>query len=168
MTYKLYFFCMCTVLFTKCIPGVLSLPTDNFTTEIPRPVTTTLDTNTATQDAFTSTLEDGGVEDEEEDLPQNRTQISEDFTSAVTLRKTLYLEITPVVCALGILGNIMNLIVLSQKQMRGSTNCFLIALAVSDMMLLVMQVGPIIVNTENFIGYSRKYIIASRYLRIIR
>ncbi|XP_014769345.1 FMRFamide receptor [Octopus bimaculoides] len=169
MTYKLYFFCVCAVLFTKCMPGVLNLPTDDLTTENPEPVTTIFDTYTATQEAFTSKLEDVEVEDEDEqDQPQNRTQINEDIISAMKLRKMLFLNITPVVCALGILGNIMNLIVLCQKQMRGSTNCFLIALAVSDMMLLVMQIGPLIASFENFVGYSRKYIIASRYLMIIR
>ncbi|XP_029645185.1 FMRFamide receptor [Octopus sinensis] len=169
MTYKLYFFCVCAVLFTKCIPGVLNLQTNNLTTAKPEPVTTTLDTYTATQEAFTSKFEDGRVEDEDEqDLPQNKTQINEDFISAIKLRKLLFSTMTPILCALGILGNIMNLIVLCQKQMRGSTNCFLIALAVSDMMLLAMQIGPLIVSTENVIGYSRKYIITSRYLRIIR
>lgn len=162
MTYKLYFLCVCTVLFLKCIPGVLNLPTNDLTTEEPIPVTTTLDTNIATQETFTSSFEDSA------EAPQNRTQPSEDLLSAINLRKVIYLKITPALCAFGILCNIINLIVLCHKQMRGSTNCFLTALAVSDMMLLAMQIGPIIVSTENLVGYSRKYIIASRYLIIIR
>ena len=58
-------------------------------------------------------------------IPEIITQTSF-YTSAVLL---------PIVCTLGIIGNILNLVVLSRKEMRSSTTCFLMALAVSDFML---------------------------------
>ena len=76
--------------------------------------------------------------------------------------------ITPTLCVLGIIGNIINLIVLTRKEMHSSTNCFLIALAVSDMMLLAMQILPAAISFTKWKGMSRNYIIASRYLIVVR
>lgn len=83
--------------------------------------------------------------------------------------KVLFTQvITPTLCVLGIIGNIINLLVLTRKDMQGSTNCFLIALAVSDMLLLTMQILPTAISTTRWKGMSRTYIIASRYLVVIR
>lgn len=83
--------------------------------------------------------------------------------------KVVFTEvITPTLCILGIIGNIINLLVLTRKDMQGSTNCFLIALAVSDMLLLTMQILPTAISTTRWKGMSRTYIIASRYLVVIR
>ncbi|XP_052253094.1 probable G-protein coupled receptor 139 [Dreissena polymorpha] len=43
----------------------------------------------------------------------------------------------PIVCVFGITGNIMSIIVMSQRQMRSSTNTYLFALAVSDLIKLL-------------------------------
>lgn len=83
--------------------------------------------------------------------------------------RALFVEvISPTLCVLGIIGNIINLIVLTRKEMKSSTNCFLIALAVSDMMLLAMQILPAAISASKFKGMSRTYIITSRYLVVIR
>ena len=59
----------------------------------------------------------------------------------------------PIGCVFGMTGNVMSIIVMSQKQMRSSTNTYLFALAVSDliklicdflyfMVILLFQVSP--------------------------
>ncbi|KAL4229233.1 hypothetical protein ACF0H5_012272 [Mactra antiquata] len=45
----------------------------------------------------------------------------------------------PVMCLFGITGNIMSVIVMSQKQMRSSTNTYLFALAISDLIKLIVD-----------------------------
>ncbi|XP_045208408.1 probable G-protein coupled receptor 139 isoform X1 [Mercenaria mercenaria] len=45
----------------------------------------------------------------------------------------------PILCILGMTGNIMSIIVMSQKQMRSSTNTYLFALAVSDLIKLFVD-----------------------------
>lgn len=42
----------------------------------------------------------------------------------------------PIVCVFGMTGNVMSIIVMSQRQMRSSTNTYLFALAVSDLIKL--------------------------------
>ena len=43
----------------------------------------------------------------------------------------------PIICFFGLTGNVLSVLVLSQRKMRNSTNCYLIALAVSDSIKLV-------------------------------
>ena len=43
----------------------------------------------------------------------------------------------PVVCCIGLAGNIISIIVFSQSKMRSSTNCYLIALAIGDLIKLL-------------------------------
>ncbi|KAH3701758.1 probable G-protein coupled receptor 139 [Dreissena polymorpha] len=43
----------------------------------------------------------------------------------------------PIICVFGITGNIMSIIVMSQRQMRSSTNTYLLALAISDLIKLL-------------------------------
>lgn len=45
----------------------------------------------------------------------------------------------PILCILGMTGNIMSIIVMSQKQMRSSTNTYLFALAISDLIKLFVD-----------------------------
>ena len=51
---------------------------------------------------------------------------------------TIYQIVLPVICACGILGIILTVIVLSRKNMTTSTNCYLMALAVADLLFLVL------------------------------
>ncbi|XP_013388743.1 FMRFamide receptor-like [Lingula anatina] len=52
-------------------------------------------------------------------------------------RQITGLYVFPVLCTFGIIGSILTLVVLSQKPMRSSTNVYLSALAVSDMIKLI-------------------------------
>ena len=46
--------------------------------------------------------------------------------------------VLPIICAFGVAGIILTLIVLSRKSMRTSTNCYLMALSVADFAFLVL------------------------------
>ena len=46
--------------------------------------------------------------------------------------------ILPLICACGLLGLVLTLLVLCQKTMRTSTNCYLTALAVADLLFLLL------------------------------
>lgn len=46
--------------------------------------------------------------------------------------------IVPIVCALGVLGITLTLVVLTRKTMRTSTNCYLIALSTADLVFLLL------------------------------
>ncbi|XP_046334625.1 G-protein coupled receptor daf-37-like [Haliotis cracherodii] len=48
--------------------------------------------------------------------------------------------LVPLIVCFGILGNVLSLVVLTKKEMASPTNCFLIALAVSDLLLLAIQI----------------------------
>lgn len=48
--------------------------------------------------------------------------------------------LVPLVVSFGIVGNILSLAVLTRKEMASPTNCFLTALAISDLSLLLLQV----------------------------
>ena len=63
----------------------------------------------------------------------------------------------PIICVFGMTGNVMSIIVMSQKQMRSSTNTYLFALAISDliklmcdflyfMVILLFQINPVTGN----------------------
>lgn len=80
----------------------------------------------------------------------NLTQIqSTTLTPSVTMdsHETFYyraqyitgLVFYPILCILGMTGNVMSIIVMSQKQMRSSTNTYLFALAVSDLIKLFVD-----------------------------
>ncbi|KAH3746522.1 hypothetical protein DPMN_180930 [Dreissena polymorpha] len=45
----------------------------------------------------------------------------------------------PIICVFGITGHIMSIIVMSQRQMRSSTNTFLFALSISDLIKLIFD-----------------------------
>jgi len=49
-----------------------------------------------------------------------------------------YGVVLPVICASGIAGILLTLVVLSRKSMRTSTNCYLMALSVADLLFLVL------------------------------
>ena len=55
--------------------------------------------------------------------------------------------ILPIICACGILGIILTIIVLSHKNMSTSTNCYLMALAIADLIFLVLLI-PRLVETH--------------------
>lgn len=45
--------------------------------------------------------------------------------------------VAPIICIIGLFGNVMTIIVLTRKRMSGSTNTYLTALAVSDLLYLI-------------------------------
>jgi len=55
-----------------------------------------------------------------------------------TASTVVYRVVLPVVCAFGVAGILLTLIVLSRKSMRTSTNCYLMALSVADLLFLVL------------------------------
>ncbi|KAL3836999.1 hypothetical protein ACJMK2_022392 [Sinanodonta woodiana] len=63
----------------------------------------------------------------------------------------------PIVCVFGMIGNVLSIIVMTQKQMKSSTNVYLFALAISDsikilcdflyfLVILMLQIDPVIGN----------------------
>ncbi len=73
-------------------------------------------------------------------LQSNNTSIYQYEDYEDTSHKELYLQLQfatglfcyPLVCFVGLTGNVISIMVLSQRKMRTSTNCYLIALAVAD------------------------------------
>jgi len=55
-----------------------------------------------------------------------------------TASKIAYRAVLPVICVFGIVGILLTLVVLSRKSMRTSTNCYLMALSVADLIFLVL------------------------------
>ncbi|XP_005090728.1 FMRFamide receptor [Aplysia californica] len=73
----------------------------------------------------------------------------------------------PIVCCLGILGNGLSLCVLTRREMAAATTCFLTAMAVSDLLLLVMQV-PTFFGLNSDIKSSMSFKRFIRYYAVIR
>lgn len=73
--------------------------------------------------------------------------------------------LVPVVVTFGLLGNLLSLVVLTRKEMASPTNCFLTALAISDLSLLLLQVpmffglSPSVAATDSFILFLRYYTV---------
>ncbi|XP_041349882.1 sex peptide receptor-like [Gigantopelta aegis] len=78
--------------------------------------------------------------------------------------------ILPVVCCSGIIGIILTVIVLSRKTMCTSTNCYLVALAIADLLfLLILSVQILLGKVNRTDGYtidSSVYIIFNHYSSI--
>ena len=54
--------------------------------------------------------------------------------------------VLPIICTFGIVGILLTLVVLSRKSMRTSTNCYLMALSVADLMFLVLLASLFVYN----------------------
>ena len=54
------------------------------------------------------------------------------------LETAVYRAVLPVICVFGVLGILLTLIVLSRKTMRTSTNCYLMALSIADLVFLAL------------------------------
>ena len=71
----------------------------------------------------------------------------------------------PLVCSLGILGNGLSVCVLTRREMAAATTCFLTAMAVSDLLLLGLQVptffqlNPSIAANHSFKRFIRFYTV---------
>lgn len=79
----------------------------------------------------------------------------------VDLKATLVIAhiILPIICACGILGIILTIIVLSHKNMCTSTNCYLMALAIADLLFLVLLIPRLAENqleadTQSYYTYQ--------------
>ncbi|XP_052806701.1 FMRFamide receptor-like [Mya arenaria] len=69
--------------------------------------------------------------------PQESDAYEEDYeTFYIRARFITGLVFYPIICLLGMTGNVMSIIVMSQRQMQSSTNTYLLALAVSDLIKL--------------------------------
>jgi hypothetical protein len=76
---------------------------------------------------------------------------------------TIHSVILPVVCVFGILGIILTLVVLTRKTMRTSTNCYLIALSVADLIFLVLLGSKLAVEHCFAIQDSRVHSVVMIY-----
>ncbi|KAH9500118.1 hypothetical protein Btru_076640 [Bulinus truncatus] len=73
----------------------------------------------------------------------------------------------PIICCLGICGNALSLCVLTRREMAAATTCFLTAMAVSDLLLLVLQLPAFFgLNADVAARYSYKLFI--RFYSVIR
>ncbi|XP_041368166.1 sex peptide receptor-like [Gigantopelta aegis] len=75
--------------------------------------------------------------------------------------------LTPLVVCFGIIGNIFSIVVLTRKEMSSPTNCFLKALAASDVMLLVVQI-PHFLSYNHRLNDTHSFKIFYRYYTIFR
>ena len=73
--------------------------------------------------------------------------------------------LVPLVVTFGLVGNVLSLAVLTRKEMASPTNCFLTALAISDLSLLLLQVpllfglSPGVAAAQGFALFLRYYIV---------
>lgn len=71
----------------------------------------------------------------------------------------------PLICSLGICGNALSLCVLTRREMAAATTCFLTAMAVSDLLLLMLQVPAFfslnarISSKDSFQSFIRFYAV---------
>ena len=77
-------------------------------------------------------------------LPDNETRTTGNYTTfdEIFLRETrFYIQrvLTPIIVVIGIFGNLVTIVVLSQRRMKSSTNVYLRALAVSDSLYLIFS-----------------------------
>lgn len=92
------------------------------------------------------------------DSPYSPTVYSDEYKEFyLRARFITGLVFYPIICVFGLTGNVMSIIVMSQKQMRSSTNTYLFALAISDliklmcdflyfMVILLFQINPVTGN----------------------
>ena len=80
-----------------------------------------------------------------DDYVPNAT-LSPPSPSGSDVGSSLYLTATPIICAFGIVGIILTVIVLSRKTMRTSTNCYLTALSLADLFYLVILASMLTSN----------------------
>uniref|UniRef100_A0A0B7ACZ6 G-protein coupled receptors family 1 profile domain-containing protein n=2 Tax=Arion vulgaris TaxID=1028688 RepID=A0A0B7ACZ6_9EUPU len=73
----------------------------------------------------------------------------------------------PLICCLGIVGNGLSLCVLTRREMAAATTCFLTAMAVSDLLLLILQV-PIFFELNAGIAATNSFKIFIRFYTVIR
>uniref|UniRef100_A0A8C5RJR9 Thyrotropin-releasing hormone receptor n=1 Tax=Laticauda laticaudata TaxID=8630 RepID=A0A8C5RJR9_LATLA len=83
---------------------------------------------------------------------QNETELLPNLEVVTTEYQVVTIFLVLLICGLGIVGNIMVvLVVLRTKHMRTPTNCYLVSLAVADLMVLVAAGLPNI--TESIYGF---------------
>ena len=92
------------------------------------------------------------------DSPFSPAVLSEEYKDFyLNARFITGLVFYPIICVFGLTGNVLSIIVMSQKQMRSSTNTYLFALAISDciklfcdflyfMVILLFQINPLTGN----------------------
>lgn len=90
------------------------------------------------------------------------TTKSPSFNSLLGLRITIiaYCYILPVICVLGIIGNLMNVVTLASNRLRAVSYLYLRALAVADLMCMIFVlifVSGEILNNQVGIALNRNY-----------
>ena len=81
--------------------------------------------------------------------------------------KIFFKTLLPIVCAIGIVGIIITIMVLSRKSMVTSTNCYLISLAVADLGFLIIlstKFFEILIKGEHFIKFDIYFTYAQIFL----
>ncbi|XP_013400421.1 FMRFamide receptor [Lingula anatina] len=73
----------------------------------------------------------------------------------------------PIVCAVGIVGNILILFILPRRCMRSSNTCYLIGIAAADLVLLVVQV-PHLIGGIASVKEDRGFITFNSYYQLAR
>lgn len=83
--------------------------------------------------------------------------------SVLALRKVAYTFVSPSIVVIGILGNILNLIVLSRPILKSSMKTYLTALAVTDLSIMFAEI-PSIIRLNGLHGQS--YVAAFYYAHV--
>lgn len=88
----------------------------------------------------------------------NNSSVSNDFQedlyeSADNIRGVAYRIVAPIIVVVGILGNILNLTVMTKPFLKGSTRLFLISLAISDLSVMITVI-PMVFRLNDYYGTS--------------
>lgn len=101
--------------------------------------------------------------------PVNRTIVSNVTTpDEIFLKSTrFYIQeiLTPIAVIIGVIGNLITIAVLTQRRMKSSTNTYLTALAVSDLIYLICSV---LLSLQHYSGaHDVQYFYYWKYLRFV-
>ena len=91
---------------------------------------------------------------------QETTYVGQHYADSAVI----YRGVLPVICACGILGIMLTVIVLSRKNMKTSTNCYLIALAIADLLFLIIFATYLPTKSPSLMQDSHAYSIFAIYI----
>ena len=86
---------------------------------------------------------------------ENDSGMEEDEFKLPLIARIIQRIILPIICCMGIVGIILTLIVLSRKTMHTSTNCYLMALASTDLLFLLILATHL--QEHQFVVFSKHY-----------
>ncbi|KAM7538455.1 hypothetical protein Aperf_G00000062631 [Anoplocephala perfoliata] len=96
-------------------------------------------------------------------IPENNSYLCENDVSLQMARVICTQILMPLVCIVGVAGNVLNIVVLTTATMRSSTSCYLCAVAVYDLLYSLTGL-PLTLRTFSSLEMSATYMNALTYL----